>query len=243
MYRQRLFAANDPVAFSSRAIWEQGGLAWSGVLPSDPQFEIVWSEVGGEVVSAPILAPPVPEPTACDVPASDRRLRILRVRPERVRSLFGHDAADLAQHPRFALARLGPEWAALSRLSRSSELEAALIALGRAAPNAAPMVRSSVASLIVADGDPLRQIARESGYSYEQWLRTMKSTCGVIPVTLRSHARLKHAGALARSAPGLSMDEIAWRSGYSEASSLARAAMALGGQTFRQLSSSFTLPD
>lgn len=243
VYRQQLFGTSDPGSFSSRALWDQEGQSWVGVLPCDPQFEICWSVVGDEIASAPIVVSPVTHPIACDVPARDLRLRILRVRPDRVQALFGHDATDLARTPRFELTRLGPEWTRFGGFSRSRDLEAALLHQGRCAAAASEIVRLSIGSLVAPEGRELRRIARDSGYSYEQWLRTLKRACGVTPGLLRAHARLNRAGTLARRSPAMSMDEVAWSSGYAEASSLARAAMTLGGQTFRQWASAFTMPD
>ena len=243
MYRQERFDPSDADAFSSRAVWSPEGEGWSGFLPADPQFEIVWTIEGEGIAAAPQVAAPTLSPVYVSAGPSDARVRVHRVRPERARALFGHDAADLAARGRFPLADLGGEWRSLAALSRSSELDAALERIGRGSVPAPDFVRASVAALSRGTRRDFRLIARDAGYSYEQWRRILRRECGVTPQTLATHGRLRRATRLARSSGRMSMDEIAWRAGYADAGSLARAAVRLSGESFRRFAARFTLPD
>lgn len=241
VYRQDRLDGPLGEAFTTAAQWSQNGESWEALFPASPIFEIAWREENGRVATMPTLSTPHLEPAFSRAEPGFLNVRIYRIKVESVRALFGIDADEMASAGRIPLDGLGHEWREAARRQSSRELAGNLAKISANAPPPSDLARESVRAL--RQNIDCREIAERQSYSYEQWLRRMKRECGVCPRFLSAYRRLQSATLLARSHPRMSMDEIAWQTGYAEASNLARAARRLSGQTFRGLVDRVIMPD
>lgn len=225
--------------FTSLATWTPDHRAGELLLSADPGFEIAWTARDGRIEGRLWLTPACPRPQMVCATDATLPVRMLRLRAEWVGAWLGPEASEFVGQ--IDLRDLGPRWGDAVRAPTEDELFEALIRLAPRSPD--PLAHASLVRLDEPRPPLYRALAQEMGYSYEQWRRRMEAATGVSPKFLARYRRLRAASRLARSRPGMSMAELAFRTGFASDCALAAESAALAGRTFRALTGGFDLPE
>jgi AraC-like DNA-binding protein len=210
-------------AFCSAGVWVAGAEPGSILLPADPEFELLCSESPtGELSNFHIVAP-----------TSEARW---------VKGKPGEISLGIRFRPEWAAALLAADWTMVFESKDRATLFCRLEALVEDLLPPDSLVHESV-TLITQERLPIHVVADKSGYSYEQWLRRFRTTTKISPIQLAAYHRLRFATEFARENPDATLLDVSILANFSEAAALAHAAKRQTGRAFRQLVSSFRMPD